>query len=1169
MRLIGILLLLLLESALWVGFARSPIPIPLAVPLVPTLVLVVAFAAAFLLRRWQARKAALEIERTLQKQGDAHAKLIRPDLRPEAAELRAEFSKAVAALKSSKLSRGGAEALSVLPWYLIVGPPGVGKTTALANSGLKFPYPGAGGGVRGVGGTRNCQWWLSNEAVILDTAGRYTTEDDDRDEWLSFLAMLAKTRPRRPINGLLVAVSAAHLAGLTGEAAAALGEQLRARVDEVMARLEMIVPVYVIFNKCDLLAGFVEMFGDLPKGERSQIWGFTESLGSEADPAELFTHRFDELAQVLEAKALQRLGQARRLEDRERIFQFPAQFEALREPATEFVRTLFGANVYQDTPLWRGAYFTSATQEGRPIDRVMQAMASAFGVERALAPGEERPLQTKSYFLQDMFSKVIFPDQALAVRSSRQSRRQRHLVYAYAASGFVAAALLMVFPTLAFTRNDQLIAQTHAVVRTQQPNPRAGLAGLVGLQQQVEKLVAEQARRRLSIGFGMDEAQTLLSSTGALYAEWARAELTRPAFDQATSALREFVHHQQGGTERLGREQLRYLDSLKLHLLLSRQAGEPLPDDAQAAWVARMIADAWVARTGHASERALAESQAALYVTLLARDPRLALPRDPELVRQSRDVLRRLDVAELALFQLLEETERACKGDALTLGDIVGGALPQMRSARTVRGSFTKSCFDDTVSARLQSGVQISDGWVLGSAAGVGDPATAAEQVSSLYFEQYLAEWRKFLESIDIQQPSNMGQLIELMDGLTAGDPAPLTRLFDAVAINTRIAATFTFPFAGGPASTHRFTAKEVQAAFDALVRFGDKPAGAAATAPPTSLDKYQQSLRSVLDALRTDAQSPQGGSKGGAMAVLQTATVQVEGLITSQALAWWQEPFLKQLLLAPLRVAARAQVGEIAKDLNQKWCNAVSLEFSKSLAGRYPFDPKGVDATVADVAAYFRPQEGTLWGFYQSNLQGDVQRMGGTFRAVSGTASQVYGPALLQHLSRAQDLTSALFPPNAKDISVAFAISIRPSADFDLMRFTVDGQTVDYRNGPVTWPQLKWPTEGNASGASLSVHSVRGESGAVTEGGEWGLFRLLEEGTLKSKDAAGFTVVWRFPKLTGSPEVAIDFRPTRSQTPFVGALRAGERTTSLLRLFRAPDVVPPVGVASGAVSCR
>jgi hypothetical protein len=41
---------------------------------------------------------------------------------------------------SSAAASAGEDALYALPWYVIVGPPGAGKTTALRHSGLVFPY---------------------------------------------------------------------------------------------------------------------------------------------------------------------------------------------------------------------------------------------------------------------------------------------------------------------------------------------------------------------------------------------------------------------------------------------------------------------------------------------------------------------------------------------------------------------------------------------------------------------------------------------------------------------------------------------------------------------------------------------------------------------------------------------------------------------------------------------------------------------------------------------------------------------------------------------------------------------------------------------------------------------------------------------------------------------
>ncbi|MGE0860505.1 MAG: type VI secretion system membrane subunit TssM, partial [Gammaproteobacteria bacterium] len=52
-------------------------------------------------------------------------------------KLRERFQEAVEVLRKSGGKKNGS--LYDLPWYVIIGPPGAGKTTALKNSGLKFP----------------------------------------------------------------------------------------------------------------------------------------------------------------------------------------------------------------------------------------------------------------------------------------------------------------------------------------------------------------------------------------------------------------------------------------------------------------------------------------------------------------------------------------------------------------------------------------------------------------------------------------------------------------------------------------------------------------------------------------------------------------------------------------------------------------------------------------------------------------------------------------------------------------------------------------------------------------------------------------------------------------------------------------------------------------------
>src|SRR3954463_12474145 len=225
----------------------------------------------------------------------------------EVALLRGRFEEAVALLRESKKKKSGKFAslmggqfLYELPWYMFIGAPGSGKTTALVNSGLNFPLAEKFGteAIAGVGGTRNCDWWFTDQAVLLDTAGRYTTQESDRDAdsaaWSGFLKLLSKYRPRRPINGALVTISVADLLQQSAADTETHSRALRARVQELHEQLNVRFPIYVLISKTDLLPGFMEFFAEFTREDREQVWGTTFQLaGKDANVLAEFNQRFD------------------------------------------------------------------------------------------------------------------------------------------------------------------------------------------------------------------------------------------------------------------------------------------------------------------------------------------------------------------------------------------------------------------------------------------------------------------------------------------------------------------------------------------------------------------------------------------------------------------------------------------------------------------------------------------------------------------------------------------------------------------------------------------------------------------------------------------------------------------------------------------------------------
>ncbi|MFL5348288.1 MAG: type VI secretion system membrane subunit TssM [Hyalangium sp.] len=1196
----------LAAATIWAVVLVFQLPLWIAVAF--TTLLVLGLIALIAIRQIKAAKAAGDIEKALSAQADAHAANARPDLQEEVQQMQAEFTKAIAALKSSKLARGrgGKEALSVLPWYMIIGPPGSGKSTALRNSGIKFPYLSSrGGGVKGVGGTRNCEWWLTNEAVILDTAGRYTTEDDDRDEWFSFLDMLKRNRPKKPVNGLIVAVSVGDIIGIDEEETIQLAQRLRERVDEVMERLKMIVPVYLMFTKCDLLAGFVDVFGDLAKSERGQIWGSTIPVMDKGeDLVGLFKERFDELAEVVEQRSTQRLGQERHPETRERIYRFPQQFEGLRANIAAMVQALFAENVYADTPVMRGVYFTSGTQEGSPIDRVMNAMADAFGIRRSLPSTTKSSVEARSYFLRDVFSSVIFPDQDLAVQSTAEDRRQRQMQYAYAGGGLFVAVLILLFPTVAFFKNRDLIQDTRRIFQAQQATGSTASTASIAVEDlKVLHDWIDELSKGPSAGmrFGMYRGDELLAPLSRFYGTAVRRTFVEPVLVQDMKDLAAFAKKHEGEETSAPdeHEYARFFNLLKMNLFLTgpRTASEPPIGDAERAWLVSHLKERWSTRPGFVESKERQDilgGHVDLYLTLLAKDPSLAYTRNDKIIGDTRTALSKLPFEQLLLSQIVADAGREFD---LKLSSILGGTASNIKSKGVVRSAFTRKGWDKVVRERLESPLQNADLWVLNRDTKNSTDAEIERQIKkleSLYFSTYINEWQAFLDSIEVSRPGGQTEVLAELEEFTRGKPPPLARLFQAVAYNTKLPNKSAaeevgedilgkikqkldkkaskdakdlmntgVKFASGGEDTGeiQFTPLHVQAAFDSMVKFGVPPKPATDDAPPQSvaLDQYQEQLVFVRDALRELAENPTASKQ--AMARLTTAKVTVQSLINGQEDPNVR-PFFNKVLMPPLETASSSVSGKAGGELNDKWCSDVSDTFKRNLLNRYPFNKTGHDAALQDVADFYRPDAGTVWGFYGAELKENVRKVGSNYKAVHGVGGVSLQPLLFQFLSRSDDITSSLFAPRAQDPGMQFTIHIRPSPQLASITFSVDGKSVEYKNGPEEWYPFSWPGDGKKSGAFIKVRNNRGQVETLDQDGEWGLFRLMEIGAPQvDKGARVFSVTWKMPSV--GADVVIDFRPSRTATPFFGV--SPGPGTGMLQPFRAPGVAPPRMIGKGA----
>jgi type VI secretion system protein ImpL len=328
--------------------------------------------------------------------------------RASSRELQDRWKEAVSALRKSHLKKYG-NPLYVLPWYMVIGESGSGKTTAIQGADLSSPFAEVSR-VSGISGTRNCDWWFFEQAILIDTAGRYAIPVDegrDWDEWQKFLSLLTRFRKKEPLNGLVVTVAADQLLQETSGNLENAGKSIRQRIDELMRVLGAKFPVFIMVTKCDLIQGAVKLCDQLNEPSLKQAMG---NLNAElsTDVTTFCQGTMDDMAERLKEIRLLVLNEIRssgKAVDSSLVL-FPQEFEKLSQGLAAFMRGAFLENPYQETPIVRGIYFSSGRQEGTPYSHFLSELG-LIG-EKDVLPGTNRGL-----FLHDFFTSILPSDRKL------------------------------------------------------------------------------------------------------------------------------------------------------------------------------------------------------------------------------------------------------------------------------------------------------------------------------------------------------------------------------------------------------------------------------------------------------------------------------------------------------------------------------------------------------------------------------------------------------------------------------------------------------------------------------------------------------------------------------------------------------------------------------------
>ena len=1086
--------------------------------LITILVVVVLWMLNHLRKALRANRANKQMVESLVEDDGA----VEPDRSAEeVATLGKRFEEAVEVLKKSKGKKGSLN-LYELPWYIIIGPPGSGKTTALVNSGLDFPLADRFGkeALRGVGGTRNCDWWFTEDAILLDTAGRYTTQDSDsevdRSAWDGFLGLLKKYRKRRPINGILVAISLADLMTQSESDRMAHARAIKSRIQELDNYFGIRFPVYVILTKCDLVAGFTEFFDDLGRAEREQILGTTFSLdesSSASGAVERFGAEFDAILERLGSRVLWRLSGERDIRRRSAIYGFTRQLASLKEPITTFLGDVFRGSRFEEAPMLRGIYFTSGTQEGTPIDRLMNTVARTFGLDEQVLPAHGG--QGRSYFITSLFKNVVFGESEIAGTNRRLEVQRAWLQKAAYAGTLALTALVILGWVVSFINNKTLIndaaAATQSAAQVLDDTPLDNLDPLV-------VLPALDAARNIPGGSADSEKDSRLLSRLGLYQG-------NKLGAQADSAYRRVL------VEIL-------MPRLILRLEDQLRGGGPSPDFQYEALKAYLMLDsrdhfdapeiiAWIRfDLSNNMRREINTAQRdSLYMhldALFAEQPMpLPLPLDQNLIEATQRVVARMPTEERVYSRL----KRKGLGDELPEFTVFKAAGPRSqivfsRKSRAdlnegIPGLYTRDGYQRVFIKESMALTKelIDEGWILGPyTPPATDSALLMSRVKDLYLDDFARQYEGLILDIELAPFSSPQEATNVLNILSDPVNSPLLLLLKGIQQETQLDALPAVPGSDGdgsnaatkkleqllgkvkkPAAVSTVTSRvnRVQRKFkwaDDLVG-GDDPNSAQIQHLLGLIEELYRFMATVM------SQQGPGGDIPAHVAGQGQAVIQQLKMEASR-----QPEMVKGMLNSAASRSGSIVFQGVAAQLNSEWRSRGLSFCQQAISNRYPIARNtSQEIRLDDFGQFFGPG-GIVDTFFREYLANYVDMSRSPWRVRSSGASPIrISSAALRQFERADRIKETFFRGGGTNPAVRFEMQpIGMDATISKFSLSLAGKTIAYSFGPQITEYMEWPgPDQNAEVRIEMSPPTPGAASMLRENGPWAWFRMLDKANI------------------------------------------------------------------------
>jgi type VI secretion system protein ImpL len=331
------------------------------------------------------------------------------------------------------------EGAYAIPWYLVVGNPGSGRSSAL--HAMHLTWQGNDGPLTTGLPQQLCTLWMPKEAVFIEPEGTVLGPTRQPEQLKELCEELKTSRPREPIDGILLVLNIGDFIDLDETSIESYANGLRKYMVEIGQTLQADVPTYVVLTRYDAVWGFAEVFQWAPERNKEDPWGFT--LPPETPSQESLPRIKDELEGLnarLEAFCFAKLCSEDPVDQRVRAFQHLAEVRVLMEKLRLVFNVLAMANSYERAP-WIRAVAIGSALPGTG-DRMRAGVSRFFNM--GLGQGSTAAISARPGGLpfHAFMSTVVLPERDIVPLRSRWREDKVFQFAMIAASLFYVAALV-------------------------------------------------------------------------------------------------------------------------------------------------------------------------------------------------------------------------------------------------------------------------------------------------------------------------------------------------------------------------------------------------------------------------------------------------------------------------------------------------------------------------------------------------------------------------------------------------------------------------------------------------------------------------------------------------------------------------------------------------------